>query len=402
MHGLPVILVLPLALSACAQDAPEPRPTATREGPSPSEEMARVPLQDLKLELSPVVEGLGAPVGLTNAGDGSGRLFIVLQEGLILTLDDDGVLDRPFLDIVERVTSGGEQGLLGLAFHPRYESNGRLFVDYTDLSGDTVVAEYEVSGNNPNVADADSERVLLHIDQPYPNHNGGHVTFGPDGYLYIGMGDGGSGGDPHGNGQNPDTLLGKLLRIDVDGRSADRPYAIPTDNPFASGTEGRPEIWATGLRNPWRFSFDEPAGTLWIADVGQSDQEEVDRVDASEPGLNYGWNAMEGTDCYLPPTGCDKSRFVEPLTTYSHEEGCSITGGYVYRGAQQPLVGVYLFSDYCSGDIYAVAAEREGPLDLVELLDTDRAISSFGLDEDGELYAVDLGGAVLKLVAERR
>jgi glucose/arabinose dehydrogenase len=327
------------------------------------------------------------PLLVTHAGDGSGRLFVVEQGGTIRIVRDGRVATQPFLDVSSLTEGEGERGLLGLAFHPRYERNGRLFVNYTDNAGDTVVAEYQRS-QDENRAEPDSAQTLLHIDQPFANHNGGNLVFGPDGYLYVGMGDGGSAGDPMGNGQRLDTLLGKLLRIDVDSVSGDG-YAVPADNPFVDRDDARPEIWAYGLRNPWRFTFDEQTGTLWIADVGQTELEEIDRTSAARPGLNYGWNVMEGTRCYEPES-CDKSGFVAPVAVYSHEDGCSVTGGHVYRGSDFPsLRGGYFFADYCSGKIWALDAEGEGSQEPVELMDTDRLISSFGVDEDGELYLTD-------------
>lgn len=339
-----------------------------------------------------IAGGLDAPLGFVHAGDGSARMFIVEQGGVIKVFDDGRVLPEPFLDLTDVTEGGGEQGLLGLAFHPEYDSAGRFFVNYTDLNGDTVVAEYR--RDSPTQADPSSGRTLLTVDQPYSNHNGGHLDFGPDGYLYIGLGDGGSGGDPHGNGQSLDTLLGKLLRIDV-SESGD--YSIPRDNPFADGG-GRQEIWAYGLRNPWRFSFDTATRSLWIGDVGQSAQEEINRVEMDAPGLNFGWNRMEGDACYAPPSGCEGEDLVLPAVTYSHDDGCSVTGGHVYRGTEQPeLRGAYFYGDYCSGKIWVVDASRLQPGGAVELLDTELSISSFGVGASGELHIVDLGGAIYRV-----
>lgn len=348
------------------------------------------------LETEVVADGFNAPLLVTNAGDASERLFVVEQTGAVRIIEDGAVLPEPFLDLSDRIVAGGEQGLLGLAFHPDYGANGRFFVDYTDTNGDTVISELSVSGD-PDRADADSERVLLHIDQPYANHNGGNVIFGPDGYLYIGMGDGGSGGDPEGNGQDLSTLLGKLLRIDVD--SGD-PYGIPQDNPFVDDTDARPEIFAYGLRNPWRYSFDAATGDLWIADVGQSEFEEVDHVGAGRSGMNFGWNVMEGPNCFTEE-GCDTSGLVLPVSGYSHEEGCSITGGHVYRGPGSPaLRGVYVFGDYCSGTLWGLDARATSPVEPTALLEYGSSVSSFGLDESGELYMTDIAtGEVLRLSA---
>jgi glucose/arabinose dehydrogenase len=348
-----------------------------------------------------VAGGFSAPLLVTHAGDGSGRLFVVEQAGRVRVLRNGRVEGEPFLDIASLVTAGGEQGLLGLAFHPRFESNGRFFVNYTDGNGDTVVAEYRTA-RGADRADPGSARVLLRIDQPYSNHNGGDLVFGPDGYLYIGMGDGGSGGDPHGNGQRLDTLLGKLLRIDVD---RGRPYGIPDDNPFVGRSGARPEIWAFGLRNPWRFSFDRETGDLWIGDVGQGELEEIDRARASRGGgQNYGWNVMEGTECFSPPDGCDSQGLVRPIAVYPTRLGCAVVGGHVYRGARLPaLAGGYFFADFCAGLLFALDPAGSAPQDPVIVLRSDHAISSFGEDEDGELYITDLsGGEVLQVVGEAR
>jgi glucose/arabinose dehydrogenase len=281
-----------------------------------------------QIDLQPVAVGLANPVAITNAGDGSGRLFITLQAGRIVIYDGTRVLPTPFLDITPLVSSGGERGLLSVAFHPNYRTNGVFFVDYTNTDGNTVIARYSVS-QDANIADPNSAAILLTITQPFANHNGGQLQFGPDGYLYIGMGDGGSGGDPSNNAQNLGTLLGKILRIDVDGAS---PYAIPADNPFVGVPSTLPEIWAYGLRNPWRFSFDRLTGDLFIADVGQDSWEEVDFQPAgSQGGENYGWRLMEGNHCYNPPTNCDPGGLTPPILEYEHgtndANGCSISGG---------------------------------------------------------------------------
>lgn len=344
------------------------------------------------IALEPVVsDGLRHPVYVTHARDGSGRLFIVEQPGRIRIVHQGRMRGTPFLDIAGLVRYGGEQGLLGLAFHPSYKTNGRFFVNYTRRpDGATVVAEFKVS-RNPEVAGTE-EKQLLVVPQPYANHNGGMVEFGPDGFLYIALGDGGAGGDPGNRGQNPNELLGKLLRIDVDQGMS---YAIPRDNPFASGG-GRPEVFASGLRNPWRFSFDRKTGELWAADVGQNAWEEIDVV---QRGGNYGWRIMEGGHCFLPREGCMQKGLVPPVAEYAHERGrCSITGGYVYRGAKLPsLDGAYLYGDYCSGEIFSLV---NGVQQI--LLPTGLSISSFGQDEEGELYVVDHGGAVHRIVEAHR
>ena len=349
-----------------------------------------------KIVLKLISDALDRPVYATHAGDDSGRLFVVEKAGQIVILRGGQPVAEPFLDISDRVgSSGSEQGLLSVAFHPQFKQNGRLFVDYTDRSGDTVISQFQSEGDR---ADPNSEKVLLHIDQPYPNHNGGLVLFGPDGYLYIGMGDGGSGGDPQGNGQNRKSLLGKLLRIDVDNGD---PYAIPPDNPWPSGDQARPEIWAYGLRNPWRFSFDRTTKALYIADVGQNQYEEIDRQPAgSHGGANYGWNTMEGEHCFRGGS-CDSAGLVAPIAEYDHSLGCSITGGYVYRGAAFPrLQGLYFFGDYCSGRIWALDSEASPPAEPHELLRSRSNISSFGEDQAGELYLTDLGGRLYQVVQE--
>jgi glucose/arabinose dehydrogenase len=335
------------------------------------------------VSLTSVASGLDEPLLVTHAGDGSGRLFVVERGGVIRIVRNGAVEPTPFLDISALVrTSGSEQGLLGLAFPPDYAKKRHFYVNYTDRSGDTVVARYRL-GADADVADPASAKVLLRQAQPYANHNGGHLAFGPDGYLYIGLGDGGSGGDPQGNGQNPRTLLGKLLRIDVE--SGADPYAIPKDNPFGN------EIWALGLRNPWRFSFDRATGDLYIADVGQNAYEEVNFQPAGRGGQNYGWNVMEGMHCFRG-AGCDRTGLTAPVVEYRNGAGnCSITGGYVYRGAQYPsLQGVYVYGDFCSGQLWGLRRSGSG-WENARLLDSGMKPSSFGEDESGNVYLVDYG-----------
>ena len=342
--------------------------------------------------LDRVVDGLTRPLFVTHAGDGSGRLFVVEQAGRIRIVERGAVLEPPFLDLSDQVRSGGERGLLGLAFHPEFATNRRFFIDYTrEPDGATVIAEYHAATASPNRADP-LGRVLLTVAQPFANHNGGMLAFGPDGDLYIGLGDGGSGGDPGNRAQNLGELLGKILRIDVDGA---RPYAIPAGNPFANGG-GRPEIYALGLRNPWRFAFDRADGRLVAGDVGQNRVEEIDVI---ERGGNYGWPILEGPLCYRPQTGCDPTGLMPPIAHYRHVHGrCSVTGGYVYRGAALPeLVGTYLFGDFCSGEIFGFRDHVRSML-----LDTDLQIASFGEDANGEVYVVDLGGAVYRIVGADR
>jgi glucose/arabinose dehydrogenase len=286
-----------------------------------------------------------------------------------------------------------ERGLLGLAFHPDYAENGLFYINYTDHNGHTVIARYQVSADNPNQADPASATMLLYVQQPYPNHNGGHMAFGPDGYLYVSLGDGGSGGDPEGHGQNLGSLLGKILRLDI---NAEEGYAIPENNPFVGNEAARPEIWAWGLRNVWRFSFDRATGDLYLADVGQDAWEEINfQAAASAGGENYGWNAYEGTHTYSGASPA--SNAVMPILEYSHDGGCSVTGGYVYRGEEIPaLQGDYLYSDWCTGTIWVARPDNNGSWSVAFSSESGRAVSSFGEDEAGELYLVDHNGSVLR------
>lgn len=359
------------------------------------------------LRLEPVADGLAAPVFVGNAGDGSGRLFIIEKHGAIRIWSGGALLPQPFLDISDRVgSSGTEQGLLGLAFVPDYTRSGWFVVNYTDKNGDTVVARYHTT-SDPNVADPKSEFALLKENQPAPNHNGGMLAFGPDGYLYAGLGDGGGAGDTYHNGQNMQTLLGKIVRLDVTSDPSG-PYRVPTDNPWVDksylGQPVRAEIWATGLRNPWRFSFDRQTGDLWIGDVGQNTYEEVDLVKAAGKrlagGENFGWPIMEGMHCYRNGTTCSRDGLALPVAEYPHQDGsCSVTGGYVYRGTQFPVLqGLYFYGDYCSGRIWTLRPNGKGGWQGEVALDSGLAISSFGEDEIGELYVADLGGAVYRLV----
>ena len=376
-------------------------PPATAIAPSPTAqpEPTATPGQtggESALALEPVVEdGLVRPDYLTYAGDD--RLFVVEQSGRIRIIKKGQLLDQLYLDITDKVTTdGNEQGLLSVAFHPDYAANGQFFVNYTrQPDGATVIERYTVSKDDPDRADDQSGRVILTIAQPEANHNGGQLQFGPDGYLYIGMGDGGGQGDQHGsigNGQNLKALLGKILRIDVTNQDT---YVIPATNPFGT------EVWAYGLRNPWRFSFDRASHDLYIADVGQNLYEEVDFQPASSKGgENYGWRIMEGLHCYSPGEGCDQTGLVLPVAEYSHDVGgCSVTGGYVYRGSKYPaLQGAYFFGDYCSGIIWSL--QRDGDQwQMTKRLESGLRISSFGEDVDGEVYVIDHGGAIYQLVA---
>jgi glucose/arabinose dehydrogenase len=334
-----------------------------------------------------VADGFSSPILVTNAGDGSGRLFVVAQDGVIWVVRDRVTNAEPFLDIRYEVGSqDNEQGLLGLAFHPNYEENAMFYVNYTDLNGDTVISSFSADGDLGN---PDSEQILLQVDQPYPNHNGGHLEFGPDSYLYIGLGDGGSGGDPHDNGQNLDTLLGKMLRIDVGTGST---YEIPADNPFGD------EIWAYGLRNPWRFGFDRATGDLYIADVGQGEWEEVSFLPGGiAGGANLGWRYFEGTHPY-EGTAPDESSLVFPVAEYDHSGRCSVTGGYAYRGAALPeWQGVYFYGDFCSGEIFGLLQHPDGAWESQLLYQSGFLITSFGQDENGELYVLDRNGGLYRL-----
>jgi glucose/arabinose dehydrogenase len=361
-----------------------------------SKDVPAAPIGDAGFRLEGLPGSFEQPVFLGHAGDGSGRLYVVEQRGTIQVLD--GGSWSTFLDLSAEVLDQGEQGMLGLAFHPDYETNGRLFVHYTDTSGDTAVSE--LRRDDATHADEATERLLLHVDDPYSNHNGGMIAFGPDGYLYIGLGDGGSGGDPQNRAQSLDTLLGKILRIDVDGPSTLlQPYAIPADNPFV-GRDGRDEIWAYGLRNPWRFSFDRQTDDLWIGDVGQNKYEEVDvQRAASDGGENYGWSRFEGNHVYDADRQAPGA--VMPVAEYDQDGGhCAVTGGYVYRGSAIPsLQGTYVFGDYCSGYLWTLAADGSAGYRVTRVMDSEHHVSSFGEDEAGELYVVDHGGSVLKFVA---
>ena len=331
-----------------------------------------------------ITSGLIRPVDLQD--DGSGRLFILEKPGRIRILENGQLLPAPFLDIDDRVNdSSNEMGLLGLTFHPNYLQNGYFYVNYTGSGGDTFISRFQASGNS---ADPNSESILLNIEQPFPNHNGGVVIFGPDGYLYAGLGDGGAQGDPFGNAQNLDVLLGKILRIDVDSA---QPYAIPPDNPFGN------EILHYGLRNPWRISFDKLTGDLYIADVGQGEWEEIDFVPAdSRGGENFGWDYYEGNHDY-DPQGI-AGEYVFPVAEYSHAEGgCSVTGGFVYRGTMPEWNGIYLYGDYCTGFVWGLINSNGGWQNKL-LFETNVRITSFGQDAAGEIYLLSDGGEVYKLV----
>jgi glucose/arabinose dehydrogenase len=383
-----------LLLAACGggDDASAPSmPTATGPGPCGATPVSGTPA----LKTTRIASGFREPVDVQSA-PGDCRLFVVEQAGRIRVMRNGAVLPAPFLDIAGRIASGGERGLLGLAFHPRFAENGRFFIDYTDPNGDTHVAELRATGD---AADAGSERLVLFQRQPFANHNGGGLAFGPDGFLYVGLGDGGSAGDPQRNGQSLGTFLGKLLRIDVDSAA---PYAVPRDNPFVGRAGASPEIWAFGLRNPWRFAFDRATGDLLIGDVGQGAVEEID-VASRRGGDNFGWNVTEGSSCYQPSSGCSTAGITMPVAEYRHDGGaCSVTGGVVYRGTRMPfLQGTYFYSDYCrpfvrsfrlTGGVASDARDRTS-----ELGAGLNSVTSFGVDADGEVYIVDHDGEIYRV-----
>ena len=384
---------LPLAGCAGSGDSSEAADATTAAGPAAATGGAS---SHAGPRLARVRAGLGDALFVTSAPGQRNRLFVVQQSGRILILQNGRPLPRPFLDVSSQISAGGEQGLLGLAFHPKYATNGRFYVNYTNRAGDTRVVEYRRA--SANRANPRSARRLLSIDQPYANHNGGALAFGPDGRLYVGTGDGGSGGDPQGNGQRVDTLLGKILRIDVNTRTGRLPYGIPPDNPFAAAG-GRREIYSYGLRNPWRFSFDRTTGDIWIGDVGQGDVEEIDhRPSGQARGANFGWNAFEGTRRFGGALRAGSTP-VPPVAEYTHADGCSVTGGYVSRGANAPsLAGRYVYADFCSGRVWSMRAGSD-PGDVRE--ETGRLgrslsnVTSFGEGLNGDLYVI-AGGALYR------
>jgi glucose/arabinose dehydrogenase len=373
--------------------------TTTTEGATTTT-TTLAPLTGLAYEK--VAAGLAFPV-FVDAPAGDDRLFVVTKDGRIHIIKDGTTLVEPFLDISEPTNNNGEQGLLGLAFHPEYATNGLFYVHYSDRHGDTKVFEYRV-GSNPDLADLETARLIFFTTQPASNHNGGMLAFGPDGYLYIGLGDGGGAGDRYGNGQRPDTVLGTLLRLDIDGGDpvGGIAYGIPPDNPFVDGG-GAPEVWAYGLRNPWRFSFD--GDVLYIGDVGQNKWEEIDVSSAGEAGVNYGWPIMEATHCFSPSSGCNTDGLELPAVEYSHSDGCSVAGGYVYRGNAIPeLVGRYFYSDYCGGWLRSFVYENGTATDQQDHtpeVGSLSSVTSFGTDAYGEIYVTTAGGDVWKLIAER-
>ena len=397
------VLTIFALLAVAAACAPQESPS--QESPSPesiSQEVSYVAqIPDAQnAQLTWIADGFDRPLFVTHAGDGSGRLFVVEQTGRIRILQDGKILEEPFLDVSDvadwqhSMREGDrytESGLLGLAFHPNYAENGYFFIDYTDREGDSALARYRVSAADPDRADAASGQVILSVDQPHRYHNGGMLAFGPDGYLYLGLGDGGGMvGDPWNNGQRRDTLLGSILRLNV-GVSKVADYSVPPDNPFVGDDSARPEIWAYGLRNPWRFSFDRVTGDLWIGDVGDADWEEINYQPANSPGgENYGWNAYESLTRYDEEKELPLEETALPAFVYSHNEGKAITAGYVYRGdAIADLYGVFLFGDFASGRIWTIYRREDGGWQVNQYTSTEHFISSFGEDEAGELYVVD-------------
>ena len=410
MKRLLILLILPIL--ACGGLAESVSPTSTplasltvapvtqtREASPPATDIAAAPTAEIPTasavsfpnandyEWKLIASGLNRPVDIQPANDGSGKMFIIEKYGVIRVFENDQLLESPFLNIDDRVNdSGNEMGLLGLAFHPDFEQNGFFYVNYTGDGGDTRISRFQASGN---IADPNSEKVLLIIEQPYPNHNGGALAFGPDGYLYAGLGDGGLAGDPQKNGQNTTSLLGKILRLDVNNGET---YSIPSDNPFGN------EVWAYGLRNPWRISFDRQTGDLYIGDVGQGQWEEIDYLSAdSQGGANFGWSIMEGDHGY---DGLAQPDMLLPVAEYSHSEGgCSVTGGYVYRGAMPEWNGIYLYGDYCSGKIWGLILSN-GQWQSQVMFETGGTITTFGQDESGEIYFASDNGNVYHLTKQ--
>ena len=387
--------------SDAASPSPTPGPSDASASPSPTPgpsasptDIARGAAPQLRLE--PVVDGLDAPLDVAWRPGDPDALIVVERVGRIRIVRDGKLVARPFLDITALVQAGGERGLLGLAFAPDGAA-GRFFVYYTERSGSQVVASYGTRVDDPDRADPGSGAIVLRMEDPFGNHNGGGLAFGPDGFLYVATGDGGGGGDPLDSGRDLGSLLAKVLRLDVaaaDGAAT--PYRIPADPPFAATAGARPEIWLTGLRNPWRIRFDRANGDLWIGDVGQGAWEEIDVARAGTGGLDFGWNVMEGAHCYPSGSDCATDGLTLPITEYGHDEGCSVTGGTVYRGSDLPaLVGWYVFADYCSGRVWVVDSAGDAPRPPILALESDASISAIAEGTTGELFATDLGGGRL-------
>ena len=397
---VPVSSVSPSA-TMTAPAASAAAPGASAAGPDTSSSPNRPDLAAVRVAVETAASGLTDPLWATGAGDGSGRLFVVEQAGRIRVLHDGSLLPTPFLDISDHVGAGGERGLLGLAFAPGFGTGDetRFYVHYSDAAGDTTISELRATPGT-DTADPATERLLLAERQPYANHNGGWIGFDRSGMLLVALGDGGSGGDPENRSSSLGTILGKILRLDVVGAPEGDAYAVPADNPFIGRSDARPEILHYGLRNPFRASVDPATGTLWIGDVGQNTWEEVDAAPADARGLDFGWRRWEGRHCSEPAEGCDPASVTQPVAEYGHGAGCSVIGGVVYRGSAIPaLRGAYLFSDYCSGTLWAIDAGLDAQQAPIPLLETGRAISSIGTDEAGEVVLTDLGGGeLLRLV----
>lgn len=397
-RSVPLLIVAVLVLTAFM--------AVPGEASDPAQITAQSPVP---FQLTEVASGFRRALYLTSPNDGTGRLFLVQQDGIIWVLDENyNRMETPFLDVSDRISQEAltedytERGLLGLAFAPDYAESGEFYINYTDRNGNTVLGRYTVSADDPHVADAGSEQVIMQVEQPYANHNGGHLAFGPDGYLYMALGDGGSGGDPHGNGQNLGTLLGTIIRIDVENAPEGETYGVPESNPFFDEFTAKPEIWAWGLRNPWRFSFDRETGDLYIADVGQNVYEEVNFQPADSPGgENYGWNAYEASHPFAGGGPAASDDLVMPVAEYDHSDGsCSVTGGYVYRGPNVPeLQGYYLYGDWCNGKMYWLNRDEAGTWQSGVALEGGPQIASFGEDAAGNLYLVGYNGSLYRFDA---
>lgn len=392
VRSTPVLMLLLLLLAiACGVD------TSGRTITDPPGDPPTGSVEGVRLRLELVASGLASPVALASPPGDTARLFVAEQSGRVRIVRGGQLVATPFLDITSRVRAGGEQGLLGLAFDPGFPARPYVYVNFTDTNGDTHVERFRVSAD-PNVADPASATLILFQKQPYANHNGGHLLFGPDGTLYIGLGDGGSGGDPQGNAQNLGTLLGKMLRIDVSNASASAPYVIPRDNPFVGRAGARGEIWASGLRNPWRYAIDPATGLLYIADVGQGTWEEIDAAAVTAAAVNYGWSRMEGAHCYGALT-CDRTGLTLPVLEYDHTQGCSVIGGFVYRGRRIPeIAGRYFYSDYCAGWLRSFRLVSGAATEMKDWgIPNVGPVLSFGEDATGELYVLTASGRVYRL-----